>query len=195
MSSPSEFLSFAGVEPRAGFGLGNRLYRAAFAVAWALLARWTLPQWHGWRRTLLRAFGAEIGRAAIYPSVRIWSPANLVVRDGACLGPRANIYCMARIVIDRQALVSQGAHLCAGSHDIEDPEFRLRTGPICVGERAWIAAEAFVGPGVTVGAGAVLGARACAFSDLAPWTVYLGNPARPSKTRRLRAASARSGDV
>ncbi len=172
------------------FTFGDRLYRAAFVVAWTLLARWTLPQWHGWRRMVLRAFGAEIGRAAVYPSARIWSPANLIVGDGACIGPRAVIYCMARITIEPGALVSQGAHLCAGSHDIEDPDFALRAAPIRVGARAWIAAEAFVGPGVTVGAGAVLGARGCAFSDLAPWTVYVGNPARRHNSRAIRPPSA-----
>jgi len=178
----------------ASFTLANRLYRAAFAIAWTLLARWTLPQWHGWRRLLLRAFGARIGHAAIYPSVEIWSPTNLVVGYGACIGPRAKIYAMARITIEPHALISQGAHLCAGSHDIDDPNFQLLAAPIRVGERAWIAAEAFVGPGVTVGAGAVLGARGCAFADLAPWTVYIGNPARPSKSRAIRALDSRPVD-
>jgi putative colanic acid biosynthesis acetyltransferase WcaF len=52
--------------------------------------------------------------------------------------------------------------------------------------QAWVAAEAFVGPGVTVGEGAVLGARGVAFKALEPWTVYAGNPAQPLKKRIIR---------
>jgi putative colanic acid biosynthesis acetyltransferase WcaF len=79
--------------------------------------------------------------------------------------------------------VSQGAHLCTGSHDIVDPNFPLVTKPIIIEAYAWIAAEAFVGPGVTVGEGAVLGARGVTFRDLSPWTVYVGNPAKPVHQR------------
>jgi putative colanic acid biosynthesis acetyltransferase WcaF len=93
---------------------------------------------------------------------------------------------MAKITFAPYSLASQGAHICAGTHDIEDVHFQLRAYPIVVGYRAWIAAEAFVGPGVTVGEGAVLGARGCAFRDLSPWTVYAGNPARAIKPRKIR---------
>lgn len=171
------------------FGLGHRLYRAAWAVAWLLLARWTPPVFNPWRRTLLRLFGARIAASArIHASARIWYPANLEMADQACLGPRVDCYSMARITLGRYALASQGAHLCAGTHDIDDPHFQLRALPIAIGERAWVAAEAFVGPGVTIGDGAVLGARAVAFSDLQPWTVYIGNPAREARKRRRDGA-------
>ncbi len=171
----------------ASFALANRIYRLGFAVAWLLLARWTPPQWRAWRRALLRAFGAEIAAtASIYPSANIWSPANLAVGDYACIAPGARIYSMARITLEPYALVSQRAHLCAGAHDIEDPNFQLRASPIVIGARAWVAAEAFVGPGVSVGRGAVLGARGCAFRDLEPWTVYVGNPAKAIKPRKVR---------
>jgi len=93
---------------------------------------------------------------------------------------------MDRITIGDYALVSQGAHLCAGSHDIGDPNFQLISRPIFIGSRSWVASEAFVGPGVTIGEGAVLGARAVAFKTLQPWTVYIGNPAQPLKERVIR---------
>lgn len=80
--------------------------------------------------------------------------------------------------------MSQGVHLCAGTHDIDDENFQLYAEPITVAAHAWLAAEAFVGPGVTVGEGAVLGARGVAFTDLLPWTVYVGNPARELRKRR-----------
>jgi putative colanic acid biosynthesis acetyltransferase WcaF len=165
----------------ASFALRIRLYRLVWAATWRLLASWTPPSLVGWRRLLLRAFGATIAPTAnIYPSARIWSPANLEVGEFACIGPGVTVYSMAKITFESYAVASQGAHICAGTHDIEDVR------PIVIGYRAWIAAEAFVGPGVTVGEGAVLGARGCAFQDLEPWTVYVGNPASAIKQRTVR---------
>jgi putative colanic acid biosynthesis acetyltransferase WcaF len=96
------------------------------------------------------------------------------------------VYSVAKITLADYAFVSQGSTLCTASHDIEDPYFQTVARPITIGARAWVAAEAFVGPGVTIGEGAVLGARGCAFRDLEPWTVYCGNPARRLKLRKIR---------
>jgi putative colanic acid biosynthesis acetyltransferase WcaF len=178
-------------EGGASFPLRNRLYRAGWIVAWLLLVRWTPPPLRAWRRLVLRAVGAQVAPTAnVYGSARIWSPANLAIGDHATIGPGAHIYSMGKVTIGRFAIVSQRAHLCAGTHDSEDPAFTLHTRPIVVGARAWVAAEAFVGPGVTVGEGAVLGARGCAFADLAPWTVYRGNPAAAIRARTIRFVEA-----
>ena len=80
-------------------------------------------------------------------------------------------------------MVSQDASLCASTHLVEDPGFPLVLRPIRIGRDAWIAAEAFVGPGVTVGDGAVLGARGVAMRDLGEWAYYGGNPAQRLKER------------
>jgi putative colanic acid biosynthesis acetyltransferase WcaF len=90
---------------------------------------------------------------------------------------------MAKITVGANSIVSQGAHLCSGSHDVSDPDFQLITAPIWIGENAWIAAEAFVGPGVAIGEGAVLGARSVAFTSVEPWGIYVGNPARKVRAR------------
>lgn len=180
----------------ASFTLANRLYRAAFQLAWLLLARWTLPQFYGWRRLILRVFGARIAPGArIYPSARIWSPAKLEVGEHACIGPGANVYSMAQITLGPYAIVSQGAELCAGTHDIEDVNFQLQAAPIEIGAHAWVAAQAFVGPGVRVGEGTVLGARGCAFRHLEPWMVYVGNPAKPVKARQVRFPDRKDGGI
>lgn len=172
------------------FSLRHRVHRLIWSCTWYLLASWTPPPLRIWRRLLLRTFGAQVSSTAnIYGSAKIWYPPNLAMADHATVGPGAKIYCMDRIELGRYALVSQGAFLCGGTHDIEDPHFQLKTRPIRIGARAWIAAEAFVGPGVSVGEGAVLGARACTFRDLAPYTVYSGNPAQPLRKRRLRFTS------
>ncbi|WBH17909.1 LbetaH domain-containing protein [Sphingomonas radiodurans] len=174
-------------EGGASFSFANRVYRVAWQATWLLLAAWTPPALRGWRRMLLRLFGAQVAPTAnVYGSARIWSPANLAIGDHAAIGPRATVYSMGRVTIGAYAVISQGAHLCAGTHDIEDAAFQLRARPITIGARAWIAAEAFVGPGVTIGEGAVLGARACAMRDIAAWTVCGGNPAQEIRQRRIR---------
>ncbi|MGL4313216.1 MAG: putative colanic acid biosynthesis acetyltransferase [Sphingomonas sp.] len=183
-------LDAAQSQPMAGgpsFSLGNRLYRAVWSLCWLVLARWTPPMFNGWRCQLVRLFGGKIAAGArVRSSVQIWAPVNLTLDAHASIGPGAIIYNMAPIVIGPHVVISQRAHLCAGSHDIEDPHFQLTARPIHIGARAWVAAEAFVGPGVTVGEGAVLGARGCAFRDLEPWAVYGGNPAKLIKQRTIR---------
>jgi putative colanic acid biosynthesis acetyltransferase WcaF len=166
------------------FSLQHRLERALWGVAWGLLAAWTPPPLHGWRRALLRLFGARIAPTArIYGTAKIWYPRYLSVADHAVIGPGATCYSMAPIAIGAGATVSQRAHLCAGTHDIDDAHFQLVAEPISVGAKAWIAAEAFVGPGVTVGEGAVLGARGVTAKDLPAWSVSVGNPARVIRSR------------
>jgi putative colanic acid biosynthesis acetyltransferase WcaF len=172
------------LEGGASFSLGNRVYRALWQVSWAILASWTPPPLFAWRMALLRLFGADIAPGArVYGKTRVWYPANLTMAENALLGPGVNCYNQARISIGAKAVVSQGAHLCAGTHDINDPDFQLIAKPITIGAGAWVAAEAFVGPGVSIGDGAVLGARGVAFRDIEPWAVYAGNPAKRLKDR------------
>jgi len=133
---------------------------------------------------LLRLFGAKIHSTAIVrSSARIWWPGNLTMGAHASIGPGVICYNVAEIVLDDFAIVSQRAHLCTASHDVHDPDFPLVARPIRIGRRAWIAAEAFVGPGVTAGEGSVLAARGVAVRDLDRWTIHAGNPARAVKTR------------
>jgi putative colanic acid biosynthesis acetyltransferase WcaF len=169
----------------ASFSLSNRLFRLAWQIVWVLLASWTPPPMHGWRRFLLRLFGASVAASCdVRGSARVWYPPNLKLGPRALLAERVNCYNMAMIELGEGALVSQGAHLCAGNHDIDDPAFQLIAKPITLGPHSWVAADAFVAPGVTIGEGAVLGARAVAFRDLEPWKLYIGNPAREKRTRR-----------
>jgi putative colanic acid biosynthesis acetyltransferase WcaF len=178
----------AGFGRGASFALSNRLIRLLWIVTWALLARWTPGRMSFWRVFLLNLFGAKVSReAAVAASARIWLPAHLELGSRSTLGPGVDCYNMAPIVIGARTIVSQRTFLCAGTHDIRDSSFQLVARPISIGNDVWIAAEAFVGPGVTVGDGCVLGARACAFADLEAWTVYRGNPAGALKLRTRRA--------
>ena len=166
------------------FSMRNRLARAIWSVSWLMLAAWTPSPCTPWRRALLRLFGARLSATAIVrSSARIWWPANLEMGEHASLGPGVICYNVAPVTLAAGAIVSQRAHLCTAGHDVDDAGFPLVSRPINIGRKAWIAAEAFVGPGVTVGEGAVLGARGVAARDLAPYTIYAGNPARSLRLR------------
>lgn len=164
----------------------NQLGRVAWGVVWLMLFRPSPRVLHGWRRLLLRLFGATIERGVhIYPSCRIWGPWNLQMMKYSCLAESVDCYCVAPIRIGAHATVSQYSYLCSASHDISDPQLRLTTAPIVVSDQAWICADVFVGPGVTIGEGAVVGARSSVFGDLPPWKVCVGTPARPVRDRVL----------
>lgn len=133
----------------------------------------------GWRRMLLRTFGAKVGADAhIYPSVRITIPWNLDIGVQAAVGDHAILYALGPIQIGARATISQYAHLCAGTHDWRDPAMPLVKSPLVIGEDAWVCADAFVGPGVTVGQGAIVGARAVTMKDVEPRAIVGGNPAQ-----------------
>jgi putative colanic acid biosynthesis acetyltransferase WcaF len=100
------------------------------------------------------------------------------MKAGSCLAAGVDCYCVDRIELGRDAVVSQRAFLCTATHDHREAGFRLMTGPVVIGENAWVAAEAYIGPGVTLGAGAVAGARAVVVQDVPPGAVVVGNPAR-----------------
>ncbi|WP_276206158.1 DapH/DapD/GlmU-related protein [Thioclava sp. F42-5] len=129
---------------------------------------------------MLRRFGARVGAEAhVHPSVRIAIPWKLTLGAQCAVGDRAVLYALGPITVGTRATVSQGAHLCAGTHDLALQHRPLVKAPISIGADAWIAADAFIGPGVTVGTGAVVGARAVVTKDVAERWIVAGNPARP----------------
>lgn len=168
--------------------LSNKLGRVVWALVWGTLFRWSPRVFFGWRRFLLRCFGARIGKnARISPSVRVWAPWNLTVGDEVAIAHDVDCYCVDRLTIGDHATVSQYSFLCTASHDIFDPHMRLTTAPIVIGGQSWVCAGVFVSLGVTIGEGAVAGAMSVVTRDVAPWTVVAGNPAKQIRERILRA--------
>ena len=170
------------------FSRRNRVERVLWHIVWLLLCRFTPAPLHRWRALVLRCYGARVGCGVrVHGSVAIWHPGNLTLGDGVLVGPGARLYDQGAIAIGTGSVISQRAHLCASTHDIADPDFQLVCRPIAIGAGCWVAAEAFVGPGVRMGDGAVLAARAALFTDAEAGAVYRGNPAVFVKMRDLRA--------
>lgn len=185
MIDPLEYKCNSFFEGAPSYPRRVRLERLIFVIVWTMLARWTLPRFSKWRRLILVAFGADISPTAnVFGSVTIWHPKNLRIGDCSVIGPRVNLYSMAPIDIGRYVVISQRSHLCCGTHDTRKANFQIKAKSITVKDNAWVCAEAFVGPGATIGTGAVLAARAVAFEDLADWTIYSGNPAVPLRARQ-----------
>lgn len=171
---------------KSSHSLRNKLVRGVWAVVYQLLFRPSPRVCHGWRRLLLRAFGARMGKNAIvYPTAKIWIPMNLEIGESSCVGPDVDCYCVDRIVIGKHCVISQYSYLCTASHDHRSTSFDLVTAPIHICDQAWVAADVFIGPAVTVGEGAVVGARTSVFKSVKPWTIVGGNPARFIKIREL----------
>jgi len=187
MNSMLDYNETKALEGGASFSLSHRWKRMAWNVTWALLASWTPPPLREWRRFLLKLFGARLGRLSdVRGSAKVWLPENLSMGDLSLIAEGAICYNMAPIALHDGVIVSQRSHLCAGTHDVDDPTFQILARPITLMDGAWIAAEAFVGPGVTVGKRAVLGARAVAFKTIPDNAIFVGNPARFVRERAPR---------
>lgn len=160
--------------------LRNRVARLIWSVVWAVLFRPFVGRpFRYWRIFLLRCFGAKIGKhCSIYANTHIWAPWNLTLGDYVAIGPGVELYAVNKISIGSVVTISQRAFLCTASHDITRLDRPLTHLPITIHDGAWICAQAFVGPGVTVGEGAIVAARAVVTRDVPPWAIVAGNPAR-----------------
>ena len=143
------------------------------------------PQvWYGFRRGLLRLFGARVGKhVLVRPTAWITYPWKVSLGDYAWIGDEVVLYSLGKIEIGAHTVISQRSYLCAGTHDYTRPSFDISAPPIHIGEQVWLAADVFVGPGVSIGDGAVVGARSSVFHDLPAGMVCLGSPAQPVRPR------------
>jgi putative colanic acid biosynthesis acetyltransferase WcaF len=162
------------------------LLRWLWAAVQATVFRWSPRPLHGFRARLLRLFGAEIpvpSQVVIFPTARVVFPWKLSLAPRSMVGPGVNLYNLAAITLQRGANVSQYSHLCAGTHDYTRWSMPLLAKPITIGENAWLGADVFVGPGITVGNLCVVGARSVVVKDLPANMICAGNPCRPLRER------------
>jgi putative colanic acid biosynthesis acetyltransferase WcaF len=151
-------------------------------IAW-IAGRWLIrlsPRpCFGWRRAVLRLFGARIGaHVNIYPSAHLYMPWNVEIGDWSAVGEDVLIYSLGKVRLGKSVTLSYRSHVCAGSHDLSDPALPLLKPPVTIEDGVWVGTEGFIGPNVSVGAGAVVGARAVVVRNVQPLDIVAGNPAR-----------------
>lgn len=167
-----------------GFRGRSVLFIQLWWLVQATLFRWSPQFAYGFRNALLRIFGANIGQKVIIrPTVTVTYPWKVSIGDYAWVGDDAVLYSLGDIEIGAHAVVSQRSYLCGGDHDYKQVSFPIQSRKIVVGAQAWLAADVFVAPGVTIGQGAVIGARSSVFKDMPAGMVCFGYPCVPVKKR------------
>ena len=166
------------------YTLQEKVWRLLWAITQHTLFRFSFHTWDKWRIFLLRSYGADVDYSCmVRRTVRVECPWNLVVGRNSCLGDGAIVYCLGKVTIGERVSVSQQVHICAGTHDYTKEDMPLLRPPVTIENDVWLAADAFVGPNVTVRESAILGARGVAMRDLDANTIYAGNPATIVKKR------------
>ncbi|WP_405607799.1 putative colanic acid biosynthesis acetyltransferase [Polaribacter sp. Asnod1-A03] len=170
------------------FSLKNKISRVLWMLCSIFFFKPFKPRlFKKWRVFVLRCFGANVSwKAMVNANVKIWAPWNLTMGDYACLGPNVDCYNQGHITIEANTTISQKSYLCASSHDFTSVKNELFLAPIHIANNVWVAAGAFIGPGVTIKEGAIVGAKAAVFKNVEDWTVVGGNPAKLIKKRVLK---------
>jgi putative colanic acid biosynthesis acetyltransferase WcaF len=164
-------------------------------VLWGFCAplfRYSPRLFWSWRCFLLRVFRADIGKnVRVFPTVTIFAPWYLFIGDDSSIGDRVIVYNLGTIHIGEKVTISQGAHLCAGSHDYTQPTMPLLKLPINIQDEVWVCADAFVGPNVTIAERAIVGARAVVTKSVSRDSIVAGNPAKFVKNRVMQSTGVK----
>ena len=161
-----------------------KLARQLWLIVQATLYRLSPRPFHAWRRALLRLFGAKIGQGCHpYPRAVFWAPWNIVIGENVGIDDDVFLYSQGKIVIGDNSIISTRAFLCTGSHDYTVASHKHYCSSIVIGSNVWVAASAFIHPGVCLLDGCVVGACSVVTRDMPAWTVCAGNPCRPLKSR------------
>ncbi|MDO6739316.1 DapH/DapD/GlmU-related protein [Wenyingzhuangia sp. 2_MG-2023] len=168
------------------WSVNQRVKMLVWEYTWMLLCSWTPKPFNAWRLFVLRSFGATLyGKPFVHQRARIQIPWNLIMHNKACLGDRANAYTLGVIEIHENATVAQEVYLCSGTHAFEKKSMQLITKKITIEQNVFIGARAFVMPGVTIGAHALIGAGSMVTKEVKANTIVGGNPAKWIKERVL----------
>lgn len=142
------------------------------------------------RQRALRRRGATLGTLVMINAVEFeGAVARLSIGTGSFIGKRTFIQLHAPVRIGAHVAINEGVRILTGTHDLDDPAWRLKVAAVVIGDYAWIATDAMILPGVTIGEGAVVGAGSVVGRNVEPYTVVAGNPARVIRSRATRTFS------
>lgn len=162
------------------------LRRALWEAVRLTIFRWSPTRSNAWRRWLLGLFGAKLApTCVIRPSARIKHPWILSMGDFSCLADNVEMYNLGPVAIGDHTVISQNVHVCNGTHDYTKPDLPLLRPSATIGSGVWICADAFIGPGVTIGDNCIIGAAAVVTKNVPPNMIAAGNPAKPIKPRPM----------
>ncbi|WP_415897577.1 putative colanic acid biosynthesis acetyltransferase [Neptuniibacter sp. QD57_21] len=180
----NDFMKLATFSIPSGFRGRSSFYVQLWWLVQSTFFAWSPQFMYGWRRFLLRAFGAKIGKNVIIrPTVKIPYPWKLSIGDYSWVGDDVTLYTLGEIEVGSNSVISQKSYLCAASHNYDKPNFLIWSKKITVEDECWLATDVYIAPGVTVGKGAVIGARSSVFSNMPEGMICFGNPAKPIKKR------------
>ena len=169
------------------FSLKNKLGRVAWGLTYLLLIRpFPTRLFRKWRILILKIFGAKIEWTShVYASSKIWAPWNLELGSYSTLGPLVDCYNQGKITIGSNTVISQKTYLCASSHNYLKNNFPLELKPIKIGNKVWISADAFIGPGVEIYDNSIVAARSVVVKKVEENNIVGGNPAKFIKIRQF----------
>ena len=167
-----------------GFRGKSIIYVQLWRFLYSTLFRMSPQFMYGWRRTLLRLFGANIGKnVLIRPTVKILYPWKLTIGNWSWIGDEVTLYNMANINIGQNCVISQKSYLCTSSHDHNRPSFDIFAELIDIKDEVWVASDVFIAPGITIETGTVVGFRSTVNTNLPENMICFGNPAKPMRPR------------
>lgn len=162
----------------------SKLYVQLWWIVYALLFRPSPQVFYGWRRFLLKLFGAQIGKGVLLrPTAQITYPWKLNIGDYSWIGDEVVLYSLGNINVGSHTVISQRCYICTGTHDYNETNFPIYANEINIEDQCWLATDVFVSPGVTIKSGTVVGARSTVMNDLNSFSVYVGSPAKFLKNR------------
>jgi putative colanic acid biosynthesis acetyltransferase WcaF len=147
-------------------------------VADTLLIKPSPQIFYGWRRFIYRFFGAKIGKNVIIrPSARFTYPWKITIGDNSWIGDDVVLYSLGPIIIGNNVVISQKSYLCTGSHKSNSEKFEIYEKEILIQDQVWIATDVFIGPGVKIAKGNLIGARSSVYKSIeSEGNIYFGNP-------------------
>lgn len=176
-----------------GVSLLIKLHRFCWAIVNETIFRYSPFFCHGWRRFLLRCFGAKIAKTAtVGRRVIINAPWNLTMGDSSMICNDAWVMCYAPVIIGNRSIIGEYARILTGSHVSNSKSYRPIISEIIIGNDCWIASCSILASGgrrkLKIGDGAIIGAGAVVLLNVKPMAIVVGNPAEQIAERQFNRA-------